>query len=63
MLPLVSVPHASIQLQVRATQILGTWEDKHYLWDTTPEGGEALRVDGIDREARAQALGWLSALA
>jgi hypothetical protein len=58
-LPLASSLHASIQLQMTSSQILGTWDDKHYLWDSTPDGGEALRVEGVDSRARARALAWL----
>jgi hypothetical protein len=58
-LPLVSSPHASIQLQVSPTMILGTWDDKHYIWDSTSVGQEPLWIDGIDPQARALALQWL----
>ena len=59
LLPLSSSPHASIQMQVTPTTILGTWDDKHYIWDSTSEGDEPLRVDGTDGQARALALRWL----
>jgi hypothetical protein len=57
-LPLASSPHASIQLQVTPTTILGTWDDKHSNWHCTSEGEEPLRIDGIDQRARTQALRW-----
>jgi hypothetical protein len=41
-LPLASSPHASIQLQMTPTMILGAWDDKHYIWDSTSEGEEPL---------------------
>jgi len=58
-LPLTSSPHASIQLRVTATLILGTWDDKHLIWDSVSEGEEPLRVDGIHQQARVLALKWL----
>lgn len=60
LLPLSSSPHASIQMQIRSTTILGTWDDKHYIWDSTSEGDEPLRVNGTDEQARAVALTWLN---
>jgi hypothetical protein len=58
-LPLASSPHASIQLQTTPTKILGTWDDKHSIWDSASEGEEPLRIDGIDQQARGLALQWL----
>lgn len=58
-LPLISSPHASIQLQMTSTMILGTWDDKHLIWDNTGDGEEPLRVEGVDESARAVALAWL----
>jgi hypothetical protein len=58
-LPLANSPHASIQLQVTPTMIFGTWDDKHYIWDSTNPEQAPLRVKGIDQQARAAALRWL----
>lgn len=58
-LPLISSLHASIQLQITSQRILGTWDDKHYTWDNTPDGREAFSVEGVDCHNRAQALTWL----
>jgi hypothetical protein len=42
-LPLASSPHASIQLQMTPTTILGTWDDKHYIWDSASAATSGVR--------------------
>lgn len=59
LLPLRQSPHVGIQLQMTPTAILAAWEDKHYVWDSTPEGEEGLRVEAVDTDARSEALTWL----
>lgn len=58
-LPLIGSPHASLQVRMNQSRILATWEDKHYVWDDTADGEEALRVDGVDEPARRRVIAWL----
>lgn len=59
LLPLAHSPHIGIQVQMTPSMILGTWDDKHYIWDSTREGEEDLRVEGVDEQSRSEALVWL----
>lgn len=59
LLPLRHSLHVGIQLQMTPTAILAAWEDKHYVWDSTPEGREDLRIEAVDAGARSLALAWL----